>query len=47
MKNGQIFAANVCHFQYDHKVFFVKKWRTLERSKDLRLQRLAKFRLSG
>ena len=30
MKNGKIFLADVCHFQYDHRFFIVEKWGALE-----------------
>ena len=33
MKNDQFFPSKVCHFQYDHRFIFSRKWGTLERAK--------------
>ena len=46
MKNGQIFPSNVCHFQYDHRFLFSREMRNTGTFKDIRMQKLVKFRLS-
>ena len=46
IKNGQIFSSNVCHFQYDHRFLFSREMRNIGTYKDIRMQKLVKFRLS-
>ena len=45
MKNGQVFSSKVCHFQYDRRFLFSREMVNI--TKEVRLQKLAKFRLSG
>ena len=47
MKNGQIFPSNVCHFHYDPRFLFSREMGNIRTCKEVRLQKLIKFRLSG
>ena len=47
MKNGQIFFSKVCHFQYDNRFLFSREMGNIRSCKEVRLQKLIKFRLSG
>ena len=47
MKNGQIFPSNVCHFHYDPRFLFSREMGNIRTCKEVRLQELIKFRLSG
>ena len=47
MKNGQIFPSKVSHFQYDHIFVFSREIGKIVMCKEIRLQKLIKFRLSG
>ena len=46
-KNGHIFSQNVSHFQYDYRFLFSKEMGNIRACKEVRLQKLTKFRLSG
>ena len=45
--NGQIFPSKVCHFQYDHRFLFSREMGNIRTCKEIRLQKLIKFILSG
>ena len=47
MKNGQVFSSKVCHFQFDHRFLFSRELGNIRTCKEVRLQKPAKFRLSG
>ena len=47
MKNGQVFPSKVCHFQHDHKSLFSREMGNIRTCKEIRLQKLIKFGLSG
>ena len=47
MKNGQSFPSKVCHFQYDIRFRFIRKMGNIRSCKEVRLQKLTRFRLSG
>ena len=47
MKNGKIFLADVCHFQYDHRIFFSREMGSIRMCMVVRLQKLVKFKFSG
>ena len=47
MKNGQIFPSKVCHFQYDNRFLFSKEMRNIRTFKEISLEELIKFGLSG
>ena len=46
-KNGQIFPSKVCHFQYGHRFLFSREMGNIRTCKEIRLQKLIKFILSG
>ena len=46
IKNVQIFSSKVCYFQYDHRFLFSREMWNIRTCKDIRLQKLDKFRLS-
>ena len=47
MKNGHIFPSKVCHFQYDNRFLFSKEMRNIRTCKEISLEELIKFGLSG
>ena len=47
MKNGQIFPTEVRHFEYDQLFLFSREMGNIRSCKEVRLQKLNKFRLSG
>ena len=46
IKSGQIFPSNVCHFRYDHRFLFSREMRNIGKYRDIRMQKLVKFRLT-
>ena len=46
IKNGQIFPLNVIHFPFDRRFLFSNEMRNIRTCKEVRLQKLNKFRLS-
>ena len=46
-KNGQIFPSKDCHFQYGHRFLFSREMGNIRTCKEIRLQKLIKFILSG
>ena len=47
LKNGQIFPSKVYHFLYDKRLFFSREMGNIRTCKEIRLQKLIKFRSSG
>ena len=47
MKNGKNFPSKVCHFQYDHRFLFSREMSKIRTCKEVRMQKLVKFRLAG
>ena len=47
IKHGQIFPSKACQSQYGHRLFFGREMGNNRTCKEVRLQRLVKFRLSG
>ena len=47
MKDGKIFPAKVCHFHYDLRFRFSREIGNIRTCKELLLQKLIKFRISG
>ena len=46
IKHGQIFPSKACHSQYGHRLFFGREMGNNRTCKEVRLQKLVKFRLS-
>ena len=46
IKNGQIFPLNVIHFPFDRRFLFSREMGNIRTCKEVRLQKLNKFRLS-
>ena len=47
MKHDQMLHSKVCHFQYDHRFLFSTEMENIRTRKEISLQKLIKFRLSG
>ena len=46
MENGKYFFSKICHFQYDHRLIFSTETDNTRTCKEVRLQKLIKFKLS-
>ena len=44
MKNEQIFASEICHFEHDDRFLFNREMGNIRSRKDVTLQKLVKFR---
>ena len=44
MKNGQIFASEIGHFEHDDRFLFNREMGNIRSRKDVTLQKLVKFR---
>ena len=47
MKNGHIFPLKFSHFQSDHRFLFSREMKNIRTCKEVRLQKVVKFVLSG
>ena len=47
MKNSHFFPSKVCHFHYNHRFLFSREIGNIRTYKEVRLQKLIEFRLSG
>ena len=47
MKNDQIFLSEIGHFEYDHGFLFSRVMWNISSCKEVRLQKLIKFKLLG
>ena len=47
IKNGKMFPSKVCHFHNDSRFLFNREMWNIRSYKEVRLQKLIKFKLSG